>query len=192
MGVHGMIVVGGARLFFSHIPMFSAPHDAQVLLEGEMSDIPDRPATFAAELFTFEPRPFSLDALIDGELRAFEGDLYRGSFENGGTKVATDVQVRVKKLLVARILGAGSAAHDVLFGTPDLPFALHAIDTPADVDEVARLRPTTTVSAEALAAGVALPRLATHRFGAGSAVGPLTVDRDLSCLVGPDYDRPCD
>jgi hypothetical protein len=40
--VHGMLVVGEGQLFLSHLPMFHAPHDYQIIMEvrlrGDESD----------------------------------------------------------------------------------------------------------------------------------------------------------
>ena len=33
--VHNMALVGGHRVFLSHLPMFMSPHDAQVIVEAK-------------------------------------------------------------------------------------------------------------------------------------------------------------
>ncbi|MBR1366611.1 MULTISPECIES: hypothetical protein [Bradyrhizobium] len=35
--VHGMLMVGEARVLMSHLPMFHAPHDQQIILETTLS-----------------------------------------------------------------------------------------------------------------------------------------------------------
>jgi hypothetical protein len=35
--VHGMLMVGEARVLMSHLPMFHAPHDYQIILETSLS-----------------------------------------------------------------------------------------------------------------------------------------------------------
>jgi hypothetical protein len=35
--VHGMLMVGEARVLMSHLPMFHAPHDQQIILETSLS-----------------------------------------------------------------------------------------------------------------------------------------------------------
>ena len=75
-GVHGMLVVGAQRgdfdpsrgpVYMSHLPMFAAPHDFQVILEvqgtgaGAFGDFVAHFGPF--EVYTFEPEPFTLDEL---------------------------------------------------------------------------------------------------------------------------------
>src|SRR5215216_3684343 len=93
-GVHGMLVLGGQRtdaafrspVYVSHLPMFMAPHDFQVIVRVT-GDAALRYGDFVAHfgtsvIYTFEPEPFSIDELDPsggGPARtSFGGTLFRG------------------------------------------------------------------------------------------------------------------
>jgi hypothetical protein len=106
-GGHGMIVFGDASgTWMSHIPMFHSPHDAQVILQVELSGLPaaKKSLDFSGANFTFSPDAFSLNDLISGRIDSFRGSLFRGNFELGGTEVAKQVQVKVVAVKLARAL----------------------------------------------------------------------------------------
>jgi len=92
-GEHGMALFGGkAGLYASHLPMFHAPHDYQVILQVHVADA----ATDAAlrkrldgktALWTIAPEKFELSRLAPSAaapLRQFKADLVQGHFEQGG------------------------------------------------------------------------------------------------------------
>jgi len=74
-GVHGMLVLGGQRtetalrspVYVSHLPMFSSPHNFQVILRvgrEAARTYGDFVAHFGLDpIFTFQPEPFSIDEL---------------------------------------------------------------------------------------------------------------------------------
>lgn len=213
MGVHGMIVFGAGHVFMSHIPMFKEPHDFQLLIEVELPDVPDRPPSFAGELYTFEPKAFSLDALRKGELRGIDGTLFRGNFEDGGQPVLKDVHVAVKRIvgtphpLVDAPASARVLAYTVV-GTKDEAYVFHPISKGSDFDQIA------AVHIEGVEAGIEDLELldgldvvvtghandVVARLIAGSAAKgytktgrhvTITGDKELSCLLGPDFATAC-
>jgi hypothetical protein len=208
MGVHGMLVFGEKHVFMSHIPMFRAPHDAQLVLEVEL---PDRPATLSDRLYTFEPERFSLDALVAGTMRELTGTLYAGSFEDGGTPLRTGVRARVLRTLVARLpLGADgppAAPTYWLVGERDDAYLVHVVGTAPSFDQVVRVRvnagevPAATATEKDRritlaartddAAGRARPGPSLRAVGPAGAL-EMEPRAELSCLVGPDFDKRCE
>src|SRR5215210_610404 len=96
LGVHGMLVFGGQRtedafrspVYASHLPMFMAPHDFQVILKvsgkaaGRYGDFV---AHFgASEIYTFEPERFSIDEL-QPEARAMRRGAHSAERCSAGT-----------------------------------------------------------------------------------------------------------
>src|SRR5471030_1344452 len=92
-GEHGMALFGGTQgLYASHLPMFHAPHDYQVILQVHVAD----PVIDAAlrkrlnghtALWTIAPEKFELDRLAPQAalpLTQFQADLVQGHFEQGG------------------------------------------------------------------------------------------------------------
>ncbi|MFO0680318.1 MAG: hypothetical protein U0169_27590, partial [Polyangiaceae bacterium] len=110
-GVHGMVMFGHDTVYLSHIPMFTRPHDLQLVVEAtvETSD-PRLPTRFGGALHTFRPRAFSLDALKEGSLTRIVGTVFRGNFEDGGRPILSDVVVRVTRVVLARELRGGIPA----------------------------------------------------------------------------------
>ena len=58
--VHNMALVGGRRVFLSHLPMFMSPHDAQVIVEAKfVKDGKNADALYVAD-HASNPRPVAL------------------------------------------------------------------------------------------------------------------------------------
>jgi hypothetical protein len=159
VGVHGMVVFGGGEhVFVSHIPMFRPPHDMQVIAEVAWTG---GPRSFSDRLYTFEPRPFSLDAFVRGEVVDVDGTLFEGNFESGGRPLGP-AHARVVRIVHARTLDPsarpGRAEPKYMtIGEGDDAALVRVIDGPPGVDEILRARDR----------GV------------------------LSCLVGPEFEEPC-
>jgi hypothetical protein len=150
--VHGMVLFGQDRLYASHVPMFSAPHDWQALLEVELAHPTlDATALFHAlstdgkqALVTLRPKPFVLPDLLTGQLTSFVATMYRGNFEAGGTVVATDVTVRVKKVVQAAQLSRRTSAlaaltYFILPGSTNAAYLAHEITAPDNFDDLVQV-----------------------------------------------------
>jgi hypothetical protein len=163
MGVHGMVVFGaGDHVFVSHIPMFHPPHDMQIIAEVSWAE---GPRDFNQHLYTFEPRPFSLDAFVRGDVTAIEGTLYEGNFESGGRPLGP-AHARVVRIVHVHALDAAAPSAStrsadspryMTFGEGEGATLVRVIDGPPGVDEIVTVQ--------------------GHRV--------------LSCLRGPDFEEPC-
>lgn len=178
LGVHGMLVLGGQRMsdlhsspvYVSHLPMFMAPHDFQVIarVTGEAADRYDAfVAHFGfSEIYTFRPEPFSIDELDPaggGPARtSFGGTLFRGHFERGGGEIASHVSFGIEQVVHFRRFSADAAntargqLRYLCFGARDAAFLAHLITAPPDFDQilVVELGSPSGVSDEDLRAGV--------------------------------------
>jgi hypothetical protein len=200
MGVHGMVLFGDKHRYMSHIPMFKRPHDAQLVFEVE---VPGGP--FVDGLYTFEPERFDLDGLVGGERTSFSGTIYKGSFEDGGTPIAKDVKVLVKRILDARYLNdVGSDAQKyLLFGEPSDAYLVRRVERAPGVDQIVRATVAggTMLDDARLARGIEVtleghapsPLAQGESLRAFTPSGVLSVVTGpvLSCLVGPDFDKRC-
>lgn len=106
--VHGMVLFGSEKIYLSHLPLFHAPHDYQVLLEIDLPT--SAKASYRAQLrrnpnglFTIAPEKFVLEELV-GSRREFSADLYVGHFERDGRIFQSAVRVEVKNVLHFRKL----------------------------------------------------------------------------------------
>jgi hypothetical protein len=207
MGSHGMVVFGGGKgaVFLSHIPMFRAPHDLQLILQVKLRH-PSWKATpsFDEEGHTLESEHFDLSALADGRLRGFKGTVYRGNFQAGGDALWKDVVVTVEQVLVARGIEENGypalALQYWLISAPGQTYLLHYISRAPDYDHVltakggeGKGRPS-AYRVELLERSDGLKR----RLKPGEKVTlaidadarrpvQVTVGRELSFLVGPDF-----
>ena len=87
-----MVAFGGpSGLFLSHIPMMQAPHAMQVVLR--VGPPPGR--SFSDGQYTFVPKPFDSNKLLDGTLKQLEGTFFKGNFEAGGTPIPGLTNVKV-------------------------------------------------------------------------------------------------
>jgi hypothetical protein len=148
-GQHGMVLFGGKdALFASHLPMFHAPHDAQVVLEIDIGDAKIAQAVRMAlqakpNLWTLNPEAFALSDLRNGKLASFQAELVRGHFERGGEMMFKAVQVQVKRVIFQAMLSSlnstKSFANYQIVAVDDTAFMFKHIDQRPDFDHIVRL-----------------------------------------------------
>jgi hypothetical protein len=150
IGVHGMALVGEAPVYLSHLPMFMAPHNFQVILEVTLDAdasrrLGDSRTRFGGDnLYTVKPEEFSIADLRPADptgpaLAAFKADIVRGHFEKGGEVIAGNAEVRVDEVIHFQELGFADKAADleyILFGTEGQFFIAHRITKPPDFDQI--------------------------------------------------------
>jgi hypothetical protein len=148
--VHGMLVFGQQQILLSHLPMFHAPHDFQVLLhvrlrggKGDPEALYRDDRSKAGErVYTWVPEKFVLqDLLAPTPLRTMTGTLFRGHFERGGTPITSaPVTAEVVRVLHGRRFtptteAVGSPRY-LLVGSAAEPFVAHLVTRPPDYDQV--------------------------------------------------------
>ncbi|HZN95332.1 MAG TPA: hypothetical protein VFB81_21620 [Myxococcales bacterium] len=198
MGTHGMVLFGGggAPLYASHIPMFHAPHDLQLVLQISMRHPGWRaPATFSDTGHALVPERLDLTALAEGRLTAFKAAVFRGNFEAGGTELVKDVEVKVEQVVLSRALSTATpAAAPLRYLWLPGGFLLHAITAPPDFDHVVRVKGGSKAAAGAPLSLPGRPNEGARRLREREVVkldaASLTVERELSFLVGPDFVVP--
>lgn len=134
---HGMLLFGDKQTYASHLPMFHAPHDYQLIMEIEMVEN-FRPPTLenykqakmdGETLFTLLPQKMDLTQIIDGSKKNFVANIYAGHFEKGGNNLGP-ITVVVKKIVFTKKLTVNeptSTYDHVLFGANGEYFAAHVI-----------------------------------------------------------------
>lgn len=146
-GLHGMLIFGDKNdLYASHLPMFHAPHDRQVIFRFHFSDkkIDAKVKKHFAdkqELWTLEPEEFDLDRLqmnAPNVLKKFTGKLVQGHFERGGKQRYAMQTVLVDEVLVFNPLTPkGTAKSDGIYyviGQGSTQFLMKKIDRQPDFD----------------------------------------------------------
>ena len=149
MGSHGMLLFGGPEaLYASHLPMFHAPHDYQVILQVRLADQVQDAALRKrlgnrTELWTLDPEKFELDRMAPGAsfpVTRFKADLVQGHFEQGGKTEYAGAGVIVEKVLYFRQLSAlparSATTRYLQLGTGKQRFLLKQIDSRPDFDHV--------------------------------------------------------
>lgn len=151
MGGHGMVLIGGRDgLYASHLPMFHAPHDYQVVARLRF-DAPldaELRAAFAGTpaLWTLDPERFDLtrlDPRSHDPLRTFVATVYAGHFERGGEARHRDVRVHVEEVLLFRRLDPAPVVreqlHYVAIGAGSERYLVKLIDSRPDFDHIVAL-----------------------------------------------------
>lgn len=159
-GVHGMLVFGDSAVYLSHLPLYRAPHDWQIVVRATVTSdattsVPDALAALradqaanGAEIYTLEPEPFPLSRLSgleEGRTMRFRGKLYRGHFERGGTPIVTGAVFEVSPVYARGVANVppppGVTMEETwfLFGTPGDSYLLHHVEGAPDFDQVVRL-----------------------------------------------------
>ena len=154
--VHGMLIVGQQTVFLSHLPIFGAPHDYQVIVEAAFARPGSDPQTdyfndrkrTQSKIYTLEPEPFVLSRLASSPpLRSFKANVYRGHFERFPTRrakeaarIGQNVDVNVTRVIHFRKFEPTAAKPNhleyLLFGTGDEFYMAHLITRPPDFDHV--------------------------------------------------------
>jgi hypothetical protein len=172
--VHGMALFGESTVYASHLPMFHAPHDYQVVLELALAKDPrvDR-----AQLHTFAPAPF---VLARAEQIGFEMtiEVFRGHFERGGTSLGTTTARVVRVLRFAPLVAATPRPMQprfLVFGTASEAWAVHVITTKPDFDQIVRVT---------VPAGMSVPR---ESAVGRSATEPLAVGDSVDLVGEPKF-----
>ena len=185
------MVVFGRRggYFLEHIPMYSPPHDEQLVMRVSLRGAAGAPldADFSDQGYSLEPAArLSLDDLVLREHASFVGDIHRGNFEAGGPVIHPGVTVAIDQILVARRLPAADRAAPAYYVVGDgagAAYATNAIRDARGIQQIVRLgafsRPLSAHCALALTEAEA-----RDLVGAAGAA-------PLWCLRAPDFVEPC-
>ena len=157
IATHGMLLFGNQATYASHLPMFHAPHDYQVILKLRLADNPRAQTLLAYEqakadgnkLFTMVPTPMDLTKVIAGELKEFNATIFVGHFERGGQKLGS-VQVEVEKSLFSAKLNGDQPDQQleryVVFGEKGEYFGAHVIAGKPSFDSIVQVAPVMNLS----------------------------------------------
>jgi len=153
-GVHGMLVLGDRPFYLSHLPMFMAPHNYQVLLRASLDDesagkLTAFRAHFGNDIIcTFEPEEFSITDFRPSDpgqspLTELSGTLFRGHFEHEADVLSQRATVVIEEVLCFEELPA-TPSDDLtyrIFGDADGQlFLAHRVSQPPDFDQVLAVR----------------------------------------------------
>lgn len=159
MGVHGMVLFGDDVLYLSHLPMFGAPHNFQVVLEIALDDdvrsrVLSHDHVVPSENYdTFVPDAFpmaELDPQGDGPARtAITGKIVCGHFEREGSKhppLAGKVTARIRRVVHFSELDlatkpSGRNLTYLCFGQGGRLYLAHEITTRPSFDHLLTVRP---------------------------------------------------
>jgi hypothetical protein len=171
---HNMLVVGEKSIFLSHLPMFMAPHNFQVILEATFTKkgspvdeiyFKDRHSHQGTKMYTLEPEVLKLASLFtpgahQSPRRSFKGTVFRGHLERGGQAIAalTNIDINVKKVVYAAKLGPGLEKPEKLtyhlLGNDKEFFLAHVVGAPPDFDQILSVTIEDPPAAEDLDRGV--------------------------------------
>ena len=153
-GRHNMFAFGRDTVFLSHLPMFMAPHDAQLILEvalenadgGSLQEVwsRERESHSDERLYTMMPEKFSLSTLYvpdPPERGSFKARFFRGHLERGGEAIPelADVDVRITDVVYAKRFDRTGRPDDLtylLLGRGGELFFAHIIRQPPDFDQI--------------------------------------------------------
>ncbi|MCU6501069.1 hypothetical protein LPN04_25005 [Rugamonas sp. A1-17] len=183
-GEHGMALFGGEQgLYASHLPMFHAPHDYQVILQVHVADAAIDAALRSrldgkTALWTIAPEKFELSRLSPASaapLKQFKADLVLGHFEQGGKTQFPAATIVVDKVLMYRQLSpaqkANASASYVQIGSGRQRYLVKRIDSRPDFDHIVSY----TAKSGASTAAVALNKQAQQEPTAQSLADALHV-----------------
>lgn len=148
---HGMVLFGNNTHYISHLPMYHAPHDYQVVAQVSLITIPRSQTLEAYEqakmegqaLFTVAPSMnFDLEELIAGHVKQIIANLYSGHFERGGQNLGP-VQIKIDEIKYHKKIFADDAKETfqyvVVTGEGGESFAIHKIGGRPNRDVIAQV-----------------------------------------------------
>jgi|GEM_PF-5239963 len=149
VGFHGMALFGEHVTYASHLPMFHAPHNYQAVFQvvvdgGTSAGLAYLKAVKDGDsgLYTLAPKQnFDLVKMIDGELKVFTADIYKGHFEKEGAVKLGEAKISVIKTVFSKDISNLEFTpsrwikqkyvifgHDFIRGYSEL-YALHEVTT---------------------------------------------------------------
>jgi len=144
--VHAMVLFGDSSLYVSHMPLFSAPHNDQVILEVALSKDGEDPAQryrqdrAATQTPYYSVKPPSMHLSVLEEGSSFVGDVHRVSYEDDGERIDSGVTVTVRRVVYTQKLDPNTRAdegrHYVCFGHDGEFFAVHQINAAPSFDQI--------------------------------------------------------
>lgn len=155
---HGMLLFGKASTYASHLPMFHAPHDYQVLLKLKLSNSSnaqtlesyEKAKTAGETFFTLVPELMDLTQIIDGNKTSFSAVIFSGHFERGGKSLGT-ITVEIEKVMYSAKLKGNqppqTANRYLVFGEKGEYYASHLIQERPSFDLIASVGQPYTLSA---------------------------------------------
>ncbi len=171
-GAHGMALFGGRDgLYASHLPMFHAPHDYQVVLQFHLADAAldatlRRRLDGKTALWTIAPAQFEIDRLAPRAahpLTQFKADLVLGHFEQKGKTEYTGATLVIDKVLLFRQLSGAlrdsAAATYRQVGGGRQRFLVKEIDSRPDFDHIVAF----TAKAGAPGGAISVPKQALRQ-----------------------------
>ncbi len=148
-GTHGMVLFGGADgLYASHLPMYHAPHDYQVVLRLRMADAAQDAQLRArlqerVALWTLDPQKFAIDRLAPDAataLNTFKAGVVLGHFEQDGVTQHAAADFVIEEVLHYRQLpmqpGVASKANYLQFGKAQRRYLVKLIESRPDFDHI--------------------------------------------------------
>lgn len=168
-GLHGMVLfTDGVTLLASHLPMFHAPHDVQVVLRIHLADavmqqrLVDKLWQSPSDYWTLEPERFDLNQLAPTHqqpLKIFRASLYQGHFERGGQKQSESL-VEVEQVLWFSPLSANEARPSqfrlISLQAQSCVYAYHIGKQPS-FDQILLVKPSTNEQTLTCPASIAAP-----------------------------------
>ena len=148
--VHGMLLFGQSKIYLSHLPMFHAPHDYQVIVEAELSATGKAAylkslSSSPEKVYTLVPEAFVLPEMIKNP-RTFQAQIFKGHFERGGEVIADAVTVQITKVIYFKKFDLKEVkpknGNYILFGNKDQQFLAHAITVKPDFDQIIEIEST--------------------------------------------------
>lgn len=105
MGSHGMVLISHPKegLFVSHLPLYKAPHNYQVIYKVQIPESEQVVNLTNENIVTILPERFDLARLISGERFSIKADIYQGHFERGGQLKFTTEITFTKAILIAKV-----------------------------------------------------------------------------------------
>jgi hypothetical protein len=194
---HGMLIVGSQTVYLSHLPMFHAPHDYQVIVEARFhAPKGDPQATYVADraktgtpIYTLVPEPFVLPDVIKGK-RSFKATIFRGHFERGGTSIAENVTVDITRVLLFKPFDPQAVKPTdlqyFLFGKGPETFLAHLIVAPPDYDQVLAVKPGAPIPDGVQSAGMNVT-IANHLNNKPLIAGEAATAGTLSLGVSTEF-----
>jgi len=147
-GVHGMVLFGGSEgLYASHLPLFRAPHDRQVVLKLRFEDPALERAMRArldgkTALWTLEPEAFALHRLAPDSaapLPGFRASVVEGHFERDGATRERGAALIVEQVVLYRPLSPQPSVQPVARYLPVGRHLVKLVDSRPDFEHIVLL-----------------------------------------------------
>jgi hypothetical protein len=199
---HTSLLLGTNTFFMSHLPLYGAPHNFQIILRVELdaastATLQADQLNSGSDLYTFFPPQFRIsdlaNALRSGNTFDLDGSqIARGHIERGGVPIINNASITVTEALHFRVINANDTdpaeSKYLLFGANGENFVGHLIAGRPDFDQFTEVTAPDGVVVDFVAQEFTVPgQSSATPLDEGQVINTTLFGEDIQLTTGTEH-----